>query len=131
MDPNLWVGVDPNPNPNPNQVLALWVGVDVPHDAQPDLYHGVLLLRDLSTAAAAAEMVKVELQVGEEAIEQHGDSLYLHTSPHITPHLPTSPCISPHLARRPAAQGRRPQRGADRRAPPRQVEGGWLSPPRS
>ena len=89
--------MDPNPNPNPSQVLALWVGVDVPQDAQPDLYHGALQLRDLSTAAAAAEVVKVELQVGEETSEQRGDSPYLPTSPHITPHLPTSPHISLHL----------------------------------
>ena len=32
----------------PIQVLALWVGVDVPPDARADVYRGVVLLRDLS-----------------------------------------------------------------------------------
>ena len=60
------------------EVLALWVGVDVPPDAAADVYRGVVVLRDLSApgvVAAAAEAVAVELEVGDEApIEQHGDS---------------------------------------------------------
>jgi len=30
------------------QVLALWLGVDVPPEARADVYRGVVLLRDLS-----------------------------------------------------------------------------------
>ena len=54
-------------------VQPLWFGVDVPADAPAGVYHGHITIAEVG-GGGAREEVELELTVGAQLIEQHGDS---------------------------------------------------------